>query len=185
MPAIALIDLDGTLADYDEAICRDMAKISSGLEPEYIPHASQQFKYFEAREDIIRRQPGWWLGLKPIESSFKVLDLLREMEFCLHILTKGPATKPLAWKEKVEWANKYVPDAGITITQDKGLVYGRLLFDDYPEYCLRWLKWRPSGIVIMPVHSGNKSFSHPNVIKFDGKITDELVERVKYARVQK
>ncbi len=185
MPAIALVDLDSTLADYDAAICRDMVKIASSNELPYIPHAHNCPAYIKAREDVIRRQPGWWLGLKPITASFEVLKLLQRNDFCIHILTKGPATKPLAWKEKVEWVNKYVPYADITITQDKGLVYGRILFDDFPEYCLRWLRWRPRGLVIMPIHNGNKDFSHPNVIKFDGQITDELVSRIAWARDRK
>lgn len=187
MPAIALIDIDSTLANYDEAICRDMAKIASPNDPPYVPHARNQEPFFEAREDLIRRQPGWWLNLDPIEANFKMVDFLQETGFCLHILTKDPASKPLAWKEKVEWVNKYVSNryissVQITVTQDKSLVYGRVLFDDFPPYCERWLKYRPRGLVIMPTHSGNKDFIHPNVVKYDGIITDEIREKVHHAR---
>lgn len=70
--------------------------------------------------------------------------------------------------EKVEWCHKNLPmEKGISVSlvENKGLVYGRVLVDDYPPYVESWLKWRPRGLVIMPAHDHNVSFSHPNVIK--------------------
>jgi hypothetical protein len=60
------------------------------------------------------------------------------------------------------------PDVDITITRDKGLVYGLVLVDDWPKYILRWLKWRPRGLVIMPASTSNEKFKHPQVIRYDG-----------------
>ena len=170
MPAVALIDLDGTLCDHDKALQRDLTKIAS---PGYLP--SQTFDpnlpdYMEERINLIRRQPGWWLNLERIESGFAMFDLLRKLGFCLHILSKGPSSKSLAWKEKVDWVRINVPDAHITLTEDKSLVYGKVLFDDYPPYAERWLKWCPRGLVIMPEHNYNRDFSHPNVVEYSGII---------------
>tara|TARA_Y100000310_G_C20512920_1_gene729762 strand:+ start:436 stop:588 length:153 start_codon:yes stop_codon:yes gene_type:complete len=49
----------------------------------------------------------------------------------------------------------------MTITEDKGIVYGKVLVDDYPCYIKRWLENRPRGLVIMPAHSYNRDFEHP------------------------
>jgi hypothetical protein len=51
---------------------------------------------------------------------------------------------------------------------DKGLVYGALFYDDFPPYMEAWLRHRPRGLGIMPVTGYNKTFSHPNVVKWDG-----------------
>ena len=56
----------------------------------------------------------------------------------------------------------------ITMTEDKGLVYGKILVDDFPEYIERWLQWRPRGLVIMPAHEHNEQFKHPNIIRYRG-----------------
>ena len=49
--------------------------------------------------------------------------------------------------EKVQWCDRHLADFPhqITITMDKGLVYGKLLVDDWPDYVLRWLRWRKRG----------------------------------------
>lgn len=54
------------------------------------------------------------------------------------------------------------------VGRDKGGTYGRVLVDDYPKYVKDWLKHRPRGLVIMPAHSYNEGFTHPNVIRHDG-----------------
>lgn len=61
-----------------------------------------------------------------------------------------------------------LPDIPLTITRDKGLVYGRMLVDDWPEYVERWLKWRPRGMVVMPAQPWNADYKHPNVLRYDG-----------------
>jgi len=56
----------------------------------------------------------------------------------------------------------------VTITMDKGLVYGRLLVDDYPDYVSAWLRWRKRAFVIMPAHPWNEGFAHPQVYRYQG-----------------
>ena len=67
----------------------------------------------------------------------------------------------------------------VIITRDKGLVYGKILVDDYPGYVERWLEWRPRGTVIMPANEENKNFSHQNVIRYDGSNLNEIKEAIK------
>jgi len=163
---IALFDLDGTLADFDEAMKRDLKKIAAPLE-ENIDPWNKTKPWIKERKNLVMRQPGWWKNLKPITNGFHILHDILNLDFEVHVLTKGPSTSSIAWAEKVEWCHKHLPpEVKITLTEDKGLVYGKVLVDDWPNYIERWLKWRPRGLVIMPDRPYNKDFEHPNVLRF-------------------
>jgi hypothetical protein len=97
------------------------------------------------------------------------------------VLTNGPSKIPAAWAEKVLWCQEHVPDADITIGRDKGLVYGRILFDDWPPYVRRWLRWRPRGLVVMLDHPRNRGFEDPRVFRYTGAEKTELLERLERA----
>ncbi len=164
---IALVDLDGTLADFDGAMAEKLAALRSpGEDPVLEAYGKEKHPWLEARRDLIKSQPGFWKNLPRITDGFAVLSVIREIGFEIHILTKGPAKTTSAWTEKVEWSQAHVPDAAITVTFDKGLVYGRVLFDDWPPYIERWLAWRPRGFVIMLDHPWNQGFEHPNVFRY-------------------
>lgn len=179
---IALVDMDGTIADYEKAIKTDMAYISSPEDDAFCLYSEHHPKYLKNRMDIIKRQPGWWRNIAPIPAGFFVLSMMRQIGFDTHILTKGPSSKSHAWAEKVDWVRKHIGDIPITITEDKGLVYGRVLFDDYPGYVMRWLKWRPRGIVVMMKNQGNEKFSHDRVIKIDPETFTKDADRVAEVR---
>ena len=174
---IALVDLDGTLADYNGAMTTALKEIASP-EDSTTPISIGKFAppHLRARQMLIRSQPGWWRNLPKLEKGFEILDALRELDFQIHILTKGPHKTTNAWSEKVEWCQKHVPDASIVITQDKGLVYGKVLVDDWPEYVERWLEWRPRGYVIMPNQLWNSGFEHPNVRKYGSPECSTMAE---------
>ena len=178
MNRIALIDLDGTLADYDAAMLRDLNAIRSPGEPvETIPHRSDE-PYMKARAKMIRSQPGWWFNLEPIKTGFDVVELLKKYKFDLHVLTKAPHSVDAAWTEKVLWCRKHLPETDITITQKKGLVYGKVLVDDWVPYITEWLEHRPRGLVIMPVQRWNVGFTHPQVVRYDGTNITEVEARL-------
>jgi hypothetical protein len=113
-----------------------------------------------------------------------VVDELRALGFELHVLTKGPRSTPNAWSEKVEWCADHLPDANVTVTGDKSLVYGRVLVDDWPPYFTRWLEARPRGLVVCVAHPWNEGFSpggpqaHANVLRYDGANREELRRRL-------
>ena len=164
---IALIDLDGTLADFSGAMKTQMAELATPSELlEYPNLENEDLPWVKARRQLIKKQPGFWESLAPIPEGFAVLEKLRQFDFDLNVLTKGPHSTPSAWAEKVNWCQKHVPDAQITVTQDKGLSYGKVLFDDWPDYILRWLEWRPRGLVIMLDQPHNQDFQHPNVFRY-------------------
>jgi 5'-nucleotidase len=169
---VALVDMDGTLCDYEGAMARDLEKIRNPQEPPLKMRESHSDPWLRERVELIRRQPGWWAGLERLKLGFDVLEELRSLEFELHILTKGPAQATSAWTEKLQWCQRHVPDARVTVTMDKGLVYGKVLVDDWPEYIERWLTWRPRGLVIMPAQPWNEDFRHPNVLRYDGRNLD-------------
>ena len=122
----------------------------------------------------MRRQPGWWRNLPRLKLGFDMLAELRALSFEIHVLTKGPLGTPSAWTEKLEWCQQHLPGVPVTITMDKGLVYGKVLVDDYPPYVERWLTWRPRGLVVLPAQPWNAGFTHKNAIRYDGHNLEEV-----------
>jgi phosphoglycolate phosphatase-like HAD superfamily hydrolase len=178
---IALFDMDGTLADYDGQLLKDLQKIASPNEPPIDgTDIHKGGGYLEYRRHMITSQVGWWLKLKKFQLGFDIIELCKNIGYEIVVLTKGPSTKYSAWSEKVEWCNKYLKEyiKGVTITNDKGLVYGKVLVDDFPDYIISWLKHRPRGLIIMPAHDFNKDFKHPNVVRYDGTNIEEVKERL-------
>jgi FMN phosphatase YigB (HAD superfamily) len=180
---IALFDLDGTLADYDAAMRRDMRLLQAPGEPEWDPSADREAEYIKERQTLIRRQPGWWEALERYPPGFEILTEARTLGFQCHVLTKGPASAVGSWTEKLRWCQIHVPDLLVTVTQDKGIVYGKVLVDDWPPYVHRWLEWRPRGLVIMPAHPWNRGLKHDNVIRYTGReLLPEVRERLAAVR---
>lgn len=162
---IALVDMDGTLVDYHNTLKNDLAKIASPNDPVDIEFNNEP-EWLRGRINLIRNQDGWWQGLPILQAGFNIVSLLRKHQFALHILTKGPPQSPNAWTEKALWCRKNISDAMVTITEDKSLVYGKILVDDWPPYISSWIQWRPRGLVIMPDQPWNQGFEHPNVIRY-------------------
>lgn len=172
---VALFDLDGTLVDYETALIREMDRLRSPGEPPLDLSVDPLPEYLENRSRLVRTNPGWWEGLKPFRLGWEVLELARIVGFTIHILTQGPRRLPHAWEEKVRWVHQHLgQDVLITVTRDKGSVYGKLLVDDYPEYIKKWLQFRPRGAVIMPANAKNVNFVHPQVLRYDGSNFDEM-----------
>lgn len=171
---VILFDLDGTLADFDGAILRDLQALHNPAEgPFDFSHTGgnddNDPKWLKARKDMIKRQPDWWLNLEPIESGFKLMKMARDVGFRVVICSRGPASIPDAWAQKVKWVQKHVErPRKITLADEKDLVYGRILVDDWPDYVTPWLGVRPRGHVLMPAHRWNKNYQHPRALRYDG-----------------
>lgn len=187
---IALFDMDGTLCDYQGRLLHDLELIASPDEPK-VENLHDALPWIDRRIDLIRSVPGWWKSLSKLQNGFDILEMCDDIGFDIRILTKGPRRTKIAWTEKVEWIHEEVvpdyPDTQVTITEDKGLVYGKVLVDDFGPYMNRWLKWRPRGLGIMPATDWNKDYSHPNVIRYDGNNKQEVKEALKacYDRIPK
>jgi len=175
---IILWDLDGTLANYNKMVETEINAMSCPSEPPFqLEHDDRWPEYIEHRRQAITRQIGWWLNLPKIESAFELYHWAIEKGFQSNILTKGPKDKYQAWAEKIEWCKTNTPESLVTITEDKSKVYGKVLVDDYPDYAFKWLKHRPNGLVVMPIHSYNKDVKHPQIILFD-KNLEEVQGRI-------
>lgn len=182
---VALIDLDGTVADFDGEMQRQLVALAGPGEdtsPEALVRLRKE-PWMAARRQLIKSQAGFWRNLPSLHLGLSVVDFMRSLDFTLMVLTKGPHRTTTAWTEKVEWAQQYIPDAGVCITEDKGLVYGKVLFDDWPEYIERWLQWRPRGLVIMTDQLWNRHFQHPNVLRLTDDVPAKAVwDKLKEAR---
>lgn len=187
---VALIDMDGTIADFDGQMRADLTVLQSPEEGSVVhldPDDSGEPAWLKARKKLIKTQPGWWRNLPKHAPGFEILDLLREQEFTLMITTKGPWGTHAAWTEKVEWCRQHVPDAAVTVTEDKGLIYGKVLVDDWPAYGIRWLEWRPRGLLVVPAHPWNTldrfpTHLHDNIFRYKSERRQELRDRLKTIR---
>lgn len=160
---VALVDMDGTVANFDGPLQADYKAVIG--DDKVSPETEERIK------SLIKKQSGWWRNLPVLGLGLSTVEHLAQIGFKITVLTKGPVRTTSAWTEKVEWCAKYMPYADVTITQDKGLVYGKLLVDDWPPYVERWLKWRPRGVVLMPDQPWNKDYAHPQVRRIDSIAT--------------
>lgn len=190
---IALVDLDGTMADYEGQLLADLNHLRGPSEDELTDIWTHGGEHISRRMDLIKGMPGWWENLPLLQSGMAVVDVMREQDWELHVLTKSPVKVQNAWTEKIRWSEKYLPDAHPIITgsasdlrepsrSKKSLVYGKVLFDDYITFMTDWLTARPRGLGIMTVTKGNKDFTHPNVVMYDGTNLDEVRRALEIAK---
>lgn len=178
---ICLFDMDDTLCDFSGAMT---AMLRSLMGPNETLRRSDGVDYVETRENLIKSMPGFWRNLRPLRTGFDVYGIAYRLGYQCHILTKGPANRPAAWAEKLEWCRAHFSDAPVTITQDKGLVYGRVLVDDHPEYIRRWIKWRPRGIVLMPTTNANAFYKPPARVTRVGRHPKSIMQAEDLLREQ-
>ena len=180
---IALFDMDGTLCDYELALKKSLEELSSPKEPQIVfPIKDNAPEYLRNRTNLIRKSEEWWTDLPKLQLGWDILEIAKELDYRIMILTQGPRKNPAAWSGKKRWMDKNLPDTDITITRDKGLVYGKILVDDFPDYIERWLQWRKRGLVIMPANNSNQSYKHPQVIRYDGANLQEAKETMLKAK---
>ncbi|MCA9488048.1 MAG: hypothetical protein KC516_03755 [Nanoarchaeota archaeon] len=184
---IALFDMDQTLCDYDSALIKSLNELKSPHEPEYkLPLRDNMPDYIKNRANLIRASGEWWEDLPKLQLGWDILKVAQNLDYNIMILTQGPRRFPESWAGKKKWIGKHLgEDMDVTITRDKGLVYGKVLVDDFPEYAERWLSWRDRGLVIMPVNEFNKDYSHPQVIKYDGTNISQVEKALLVARDRK
>lgn len=184
---IALFDMDGTLCDYDTSLFKELERLRSPQEPVFYPPLRDNVPdYIKRRADLIRASSSWWENLPRFQLGWDVLEAAKNIGFNIMILTQGPRKNPESWSGKKRWIDKHLgQDADITITRDKGLVYGKVLVDDYPKYIERWLSWRERGLVIMPASESNRDYEHPQVIHYDGNNLEQVTHALALAKNRK
>jgi len=163
--------MDGTLCNYEAALLNSLNELKGPKEKilKILPHKSKIPAYLKARVDLIRDNTKWWINIPPLPLGMQLWRVAGEIGFRRMILTHGSRRYPKSWMAKKMWIDKYLgSDVDITITRDKGLVYGRVLVDDWPDYIIRWAKWMPRGLIVMPDGKHNQGFEHDQVIRYDG-----------------
>ena len=177
---IALFDSDGTLFDYEGQLKKDLKKIMAPCEKEFKFTFKKKPDYIENRIRLITSPESWWENLPKFKLGWDILEVAKSLGFKIMILTQAPRTIPEAWTGKKKCFDKnFGQDFDVTLTRNKGLVYGKVLVDDFPEYIEKWLKWRKRGLVIMPANEENKNFKHPQVIRYDGTNIKEVKNSLK------
>lgn len=178
---IALVDMDGTIADFDGAMIRELQKLAAPGEEAFLGPDGRylELPHIKARRRAIRSKPGFWRTLPTYAPGFEIMAMLKSLGFRCHILTKGPKNEPAGWMEKVEWCRRHLPDTPVIITEEKSLVYGKCLVDDWSEYFLPWLEHRPRGLVVAPDHPWNRDVDHPQVVRYTGTNAEVVRERLK------
>jgi 5'-nucleotidase len=182
---IGLFDMDGSLADFDGAMRRDLERLRAPEEPPLPADLwiDDERSHLRERMRLIKGRPGWWRDLPPVEPGFVVYRAARDLGFNNQILTKGPKLYAAAWAEKLEWCQRHLGDEiDVHVVSDKRIVYGKFLYDDYPDYMLRWLRHRPRGLGIMPVTPSNRDFRHPNVLRWDGTNLDAVTRALAFVK---
>lgn len=190
---IVQFDMDGTLFDYEWEVRKALFEMKSPGEESPLEMDfniwDDNLPWMKERIKLIKMRPGFWKNLPPYQWGWDIYRMTRHLNYQTHILTKGPSGLPHAWAEKVECIRmnfeRENPNVVIHITEDKGIHYGRVLVDDYPEYILRWLEHRKRGLVIMPAQTYNRDFKHDNVIRYDGQNKDEVYAALKAASLRK
>lgn len=177
---VVFVDLDNTLVNYlhhkastlKRAFPEDSlaSLLDMCVAPDDLPSKYQAVHAFASRA------PGWWRGIPDLPGKDNILSAVASATESLtgesiHVLTKASMNKPLCWSEKVEWFNTNVrseyPESKITISTDKSLLRGDVLFDDWPGYYEPWLEANPCGTVFCPEWPWNNSSEDPRVIKYD------------------
>jgi 5'(3')-deoxyribonucleotidase len=150
---VALVDMDGTLCQFREQLDADLARVLGKDMETMSPQAIRQVEF------LIRGQAGWYRNLKPIPFGFAIVRLLQAIGFRIMIMTRGSKEAKNAWSEKAAWIAEHLPEADVTVTQDKSLVYGKVIVDDTPAHFLPWMEHRPRGLVVMPVQPWNRNMA--------------------------
>jgi FMN phosphatase YigB (HAD superfamily) len=181
---IALFDLDGTLCDYDRKLFEDLEKLRGPQEHAHHPPLSASTPaHILRRADLIKSQEEWWATLPRFQLGWDILAIARELNYRIMILTQGAQRIPACWSGKKKWIESNLGiDTEVTMTRDKGLIYGKVLVDDFPPYIEKWLKWRERGLVIMPAHTTNINYKHSQVIRYDGANLREVEKALRVAR---
>ena len=171
---IALIDLGDTLCDCTSALTSGMARLRASGEDMADWGLKSLPPHLEARRQKVMATPGFWRDLAPLPLGFELMRLLQAEGFGVHIVTKGPYDVPQAWADKVAWCRRHVPKVPVVVTDDKALVYGHVLVEDWLPYLARWQQ-RWSGLAIVPAQPWNVHATlDARVIRYDGRNRDEV-----------
>lgn len=174
MNHIALIDMDNTVANWDESVRKHLRATASPADINTYGDPSNWLSaynrdarpdWLEERIEMIMRQDGFWVELKHIPFGVEVVQFLSSLGFAIMVASKSPADKPAAWTEKLLWCRLHLRGHRVTLTEDKSLMMGDVLFEDWPSYIRAWTKNHPDGRVVMPDTPHNQDVIGRNILR--------------------
>lgn len=178
---IALVDMDGTLCDYQFSLVKDLNRRYNYV---YHQNIDAEMLHLQHKDEIIsiRDKEGWWRNLHPIKSGIRMLKYFYENDYRVFIATKSPRTNKNAWTEKLEWIEDHIwplyPKVKVIMAEDKSLIMGQVLVDDFPGYMRKWLKNNPHSLGIMPNRQWNQNYHYGNYVRYDDDISDEQIDQL-------
>ena len=144
------MDLGGTLCDCDARLRDGLAQLDGAHDPAGDESPEVAAAHQESRRRLVMAAPGFWRDLPPLAVGFELLELVRELGFSVHVVTKGPHDVPAAWADKVRWCRRHLPGVPVVVTDSKTLVFGHVLIDDWPPYVADWQRQWPEALAVVP-----------------------------------
>lgn len=138
-----MVDLGDTLAECTSALTGALGS------------EAQPGSMLQGRRNALLRAPGFWRSLAPRAAGLSLLAMLRDSGYGVTVLTKGPCDAPHVWVDKVAWCREHLPGVPVIVTDDKSLIGGDVLVDDWPPYVEKWQRSWPTGLAIMPAQPWN------------------------------
>lgn len=148
--AVALIDVDGVLADFNGGLER-ILKRTYGLTPsdDLNLHAGRQTECYDDRDRglvlSVMRQPGFCAGLPVIEGAHKAVGFFRDAGCSVVFLTAPMIDGPAWCSERIAWLESHfnASPKDIIFAHRKDLVNGDFFIDDFKLNIDAWQATHP------------------------------------------
>ncbi len=116
--------MDGVLVDFQSGL----EKVSEEEKARFADDGTGKPHY----DDI----PGLFALMDPMPGAFEAVEKLAK-KYDVYILSTAPWKNPSAWKDKVEWVQKYFPETfykRLILCHHKDFLQGDYLIDDRPRH---------------------------------------------------
>lgn len=145
---IALFDMDETIVNFTGPLRERLRKTFSPGE-EMPPDLFNMPTHMYERIQAIKKEPGFWRNLPPLEWGMDLIEIFRAKGYEIHIVSKGPTTGAIAWSEKVEWVQTHLTHITLHLTQNKSMIHGDVFIEDRWDFLSQWLLRNKGGKGIM------------------------------------
>jgi 5'-nucleotidase len=135
-PPVILIDMDGTLVDWDKGFIDAWNKRSSLDRSNYCMELCVPPEFKKQAEDLMNGED-FFFNLPPMEGSLKAVREMEEEGLNVFLCTSPLKLSMYCAQDKINWVNKHLGESWlnkIIICQDKTEIRGDLLIDDKPAW---------------------------------------------------
>ena len=140
-PPVVLVDMDGTIADFDSRAYALMAARHPDVAmPVYKQREFPLSRGLPAAQrpllEVLFKEEGFFREMQPIEGAVAALNEMVAAGIDVRLCSSPLSSSPCCVMEKVEWAVAHLGKSWvdrIILTRDKTLVRGDILLDDAPQ----------------------------------------------------